>query len=61
MVLTSNDLCNKHMFYKYGHVSGSKRSLDMILRAFHVKFDDKQNEIPLIKNPNNLATTCNHP
>ena len=26
--------------YKYTHVSGPRRSLDMILSAFHVKFDD---------------------
>ena len=35
-------LLKTHMFYKYVHISSSKRSPDMILNAFDVKFDGKQ-------------------
>ena len=41
-----NDLCNNLCSYKYDHISGPRGSPDMILNAFHVKFDDKQNEMP---------------
>ena len=45
MVITHNGLCTKHMFYKYGHISGPKSSPDMILIAFHVKFHERKNGI----------------
>ena len=38
MVLPEGVLYEKHMFYKTGHISGPRRSPDMMLNAFHVKF-----------------------
>ena len=29
MVITQSDLCKTHMFYKYGQISGPKRSPDV--------------------------------
>ena len=40
MVLTQSDPRKKHTFYKYGHISGSRRSPDIILIALHMKVDD---------------------
>ena len=34
------------MFYKYAHILGPKRSPDVMLNAFDVKFDEKKDEIP---------------
>ena len=42
MVITQNDLHKKHRFYTHGHISGPKKSPDMILNAFHVKFHDNK-------------------
>ena len=41
-----SDLCEKHMFYKFGHNSGPRGSPDMILTAFDVKFHETKNELP---------------
>ena len=37
MVPTKSVLCEKHMFYKTAHISGPRRSPDMVLTALHVK------------------------
>ena len=46
MVLTHSDLRKKDMFYKCDHISGPKRSPDMILSAVNMKFHSYKNKIP---------------
>ena len=41
-----SDFCEKHIFYKLGYISGPKRSPDMILSAFDVKFDETKDGMP---------------
>ena len=38
MLITQSDLIKNKCFYKYAHNSGPRRSPDMILNAFYVKF-----------------------
>ena len=38
LVLTQNVLRENHMFYNIGHISGPRRSTDLIFSAFDVKF-----------------------
>ena len=45
MVITRFNLYTNRCFCKYGHDSEPKGSPDMILNAFHVKFDEKKKEI----------------
>ena len=62
MVITQSDLRQKHMFYKYAHIAGSKGSSDMILSAFHLKFITKpRGYLPgPIDPPNKIKTQTNH-
>ena len=46
MGLTQFNLSKNVGFYKYAHNSGPRRSPDMILTAFDVKFHEKKDEIP---------------
>ena len=46
MVITQSDISKKHTIYKYAHIAGPRRSPDMILCAFHIKFHDSENGIP---------------
>ena len=46
MGLTQNVLSKNVCFYKYAHNSGPRRSPDMILTAFDVKFHAQKDEIP---------------
>ena len=46
MGLTQGVLDKNICFYKYAHNSGPRRSPDMILTAFDVKFHEKKDELP---------------
>ena len=46
MSLNEFNLSTNVCFYKYAHNSGTRGSPDMILTAFDVKFNEKQNELP---------------
>ena len=47
MALTQSVLCEKQRFYTNCHISGPKRSPEMIFNAFDVKFQAWKNGIPL--------------
>ena len=46
MIITQLNLYKNVCFFKYAHNSGPKGSADLILRAFDVKFQDKNEGMP---------------